>query len=85
LTGYYNTFVIRLWCEEAAKQMKGRIEHTATHEHAYFNSLEDMNEFIRKHPGKHPNSLIGREGGEHDSEETEIVKLKKIKVQRRIK
>ena len=44
MTGYYNTFVVRLWCEEGGKQVRGCIEHTGSREHAYFESLEDMND-----------------------------------------
>lgn len=67
MTGYYNTFVVRLWYDEAGKQERGHIEHTGTREHAYFDNLEDMNEFIRKHPGQPPDGLTGREGGESEN------------------
>ena len=49
MTGYYNTFVVKIWSDEDAKTIRGYIQHVSTREHAYFLSLENMTEFIANH------------------------------------
>ena len=43
-TGYYNTFVVKIWCAEGV--MRGRIEHVGTRERRYFMSLDKLADFI---------------------------------------
>jgi hypothetical protein len=47
-TGYYNTFIIRIWNSEPAGKFRGYIQHARTQERVYFDDLISMNEFIRK-------------------------------------
>lgn len=49
--GYYNTFVVKVWCDEAQGIRRGRIQHVSSQEHAYFLSLQDMTNFIASHLG----------------------------------
>jgi len=46
LAGYYNTFVVRIWYDEAGKMARGRIQHIGSQIYTYFENLEDMNLFI---------------------------------------
>ena len=46
-TGYYNTFVVKIWSDEII--MRGSIEHIGTQENARFLSLEKMSDFILSH------------------------------------
>ena len=48
-TGYYNTFVVKIWGDEAEGIMRGHIQHVGTREHTYFLSLENMTDFIVSH------------------------------------
>jgi hypothetical protein len=47
-TGYYNTFIIRIWNTEPSGKFRGYIQHARTQERIYFDSLAGMNEFIEK-------------------------------------
>jgi hypothetical protein len=49
ITGYYNTFVLRIWREEQDGKITIHIQHTNTQEDAHFANLDDMNKFILKH------------------------------------
>ncbi len=49
--GYYNTFVVKIWCDEAEGIMRGHIQHVSTQEYEYFLSLENMTSFIVRHLG----------------------------------
>ncbi|MFP3898128.1 MAG: hypothetical protein ACLFVD_02335 [Dehalococcoidia bacterium] len=51
-SGYYNTFLVKIWRDEAKKTMRGHIQHVSTQEHIRFVSLEDMNGFIVNHLGR---------------------------------
>jgi len=53
--GYYNTFVVKIWRDEAEETIRGHIQHVSTQEHAYFLSLENMTDFIVSHLGPPPN------------------------------
>jgi hypothetical protein len=47
-TGYYNTFIIRIWNAESTGKFRGYIQHTRTQERVYFDDLVNMNDFIKK-------------------------------------
>ena len=47
-TGYYSSFLVKIWVEDG-KIMRGRIQHVATHESAYFSDLGQMLEFLMSH------------------------------------
>jgi hypothetical protein len=49
MTGYYNTFVVKIWCEEAGGTIRGYIQHVSSQEHIHFLNLEDMTNFILSH------------------------------------
>lgn len=55
--GYYNTFVVKIWRDEAEGIMRGHIQHVTTQEYAYFLSLENMTNFIVSHLGPPPSDL----------------------------
>jgi hypothetical protein len=46
-TGYYNTFVVKIWCDRGA--MRGHIQHVSSQEHSYFLNLDDVANFIKSH------------------------------------
>jgi len=46
-TGYYNTFVVKIWCDR--RTIRGHIQHVSSQEHIYFLDLDDMANFIRTH------------------------------------
>jgi hypothetical protein len=48
MTGYYNTFVVRILIEDQNK-LKGYIQHLSTQEETHFINLEDMKKFILNH------------------------------------
>ncbi len=48
-TGYYNTFVVKIWCDKNSEQMRGQIQHASSQEQAYFGSLNEMQYFILNH------------------------------------
>jgi hypothetical protein len=45
MTGYYNTFVVKMWSAEGTT--RGHIQHVGTEEYTYFLSLEKMIDFIK--------------------------------------
>ena len=47
-TGYYNTFIIRIWKTEPQGKIRGYVQHAHTQEKIYFTELSSMNEFIEK-------------------------------------
>ena len=49
MTGYYNTFVVKIWRDENEEAMRGNIQHVSSQERIYFKNLEDMMDFIRSH------------------------------------
>jgi hypothetical protein len=69
MTGYYNTFVVRIWCDDAGKQMRGHIQHPGTEDNAYFDSLDDIKEFILAYTGRPPDVLTGQDRDKKDNEE----------------
>jgi hypothetical protein len=60
LTGYYNTFVVRIWQEEAGSVLRGYLRHTATQEEAYFTSIEEMKLFMLKYLSRSVENLTGQ-------------------------
>jgi hypothetical protein len=59
LTGYYNTFVVRIWQEEPGGVLRGYLRHTATQEEVYFTSIEEMKTFVLKYLGQPADSPNG--------------------------
>ena len=49
MAGYYNTFVVKIWCDEVETTIRGHIQHVSTQEYTYFLGLEDMTNFIVSH------------------------------------
>ena len=47
--GYYNTFVVRIWCDEAGELNKGYVQHIYSQEQRYFIDMEDLKDFIFTH------------------------------------
>ena len=54
--GYYNTFVVKIWCAEG--KMRGHIQHVSTQQHTYFLRLEDMTSFIVNHLSPPPHDSV---------------------------
>ena len=49
MTGYYNTFVVKIWRDENEEAIRGNIQHVSSQERIYFKNLEDMMDFIRSY------------------------------------
>ena len=56
--GYYTTFVVKIWCDEAERVIRGHIQHVSTQEHTYFKSLENMTDFMMSHLGPPPSDFV---------------------------
>ena len=56
--GYYNTFVVKIWCDETEGIMRGHIQHVTTQEYTYFLSLENMTNFIVSHLSPLPSDSV---------------------------
>lgn len=64
--GYYNTFVVKIWCDDHEEMIRGHTQHVSSQEHAYFSSLENLSDFIASHLGPPPNDSVtqnNRQGG----------------------
>jgi hypothetical protein len=49
LAGYYNTFLIKIWCDVSGSKLRGYIQHAGTHQQTRFTGSEEMNRFILNH------------------------------------
>ena len=47
--GYYNTFVVKIWCNDCGKMIRGHIQHVGSQEHAYFLNNTSMTDFMASH------------------------------------
>ena len=55
MTGYYNTFVVKIWCDEAVANTRGYIQHVSSQERVYFVNLEDVMDFMHSRLSPPPN------------------------------
>jgi hypothetical protein len=44
--GYYNSFVVKIWCDPTSGRMTGHIQHVSSQTYQRFLNLADMNRFI---------------------------------------
>ena len=49
LVGYYNTFVVKIWCNDHGQMARGHVQHVSSKDYIYFLGLNDMNDFIISH------------------------------------
>ena len=56
--GYYNTFVVKIWCDESREMTRGHIQHVSTQELTYFLNLERMTDFIISHLSPPPSNSV---------------------------
>ena len=47
--GYYNSFVVKVWINDAGDTTRGYIQHVGTQETMHFYDLDKINEFILSH------------------------------------
>ncbi|OGO00137.1 MAG: hypothetical protein A2Y58_06145 [Chloroflexi bacterium RBG_13_51_52] len=52
--GQYNSFVVKIWTNEATAKFRGHIQHVGSQDATYFITMEKMVEFIKSHLGPHP-------------------------------
>ena len=45
--GYYNTFVVRIWCNDSGEATRGYVQHVNTKEQRYFSDVAELIYFIR--------------------------------------
>jgi len=60
--GHYNSFVVKIWTNEAEGTFRGYIQHVSTQEGKYFLNLDKMADFIMSHLGPQANHLAERHG-----------------------
>lgn len=65
--GYYNTFVVKIWRDEASGTMRGHIQHVSTQDYTHFLNLGNMNSFILNHLGSAPGDSITQDTTESTS------------------
>lgn len=58
--GYYNTFVVKIWCDDHGEMVRGHVQHVSSQEHTYFPSLENMTDFVVSHLGSAPSNLTAQ-------------------------
>ena len=56
--GYYNTFVVKIWCDDHDEMIRGHIQHVSSQEYAHFSSQENMRDFILGHIGLPPSDSV---------------------------
>jgi len=56
--GYYNTFVVKVWCNNGGEMIRGHIQHISTQGYMYFSNLEDTVDFITSHLGRLPDNSV---------------------------
>ena len=61
IVGYYNTFVVKIWCDDHGEMVRGHVQHVSSQEHTYFSSLENMTGFVVSHLGSAPSNLAVRD------------------------
>ncbi len=62
-TGYYSTFVVKIWCDDTERIMRGHIQHVSTREYEYFLSLGNMTSFIMRHLGPPAHDSVIQDAG----------------------
>lgn len=49
VVGYYNSFVIKIWCSDDQELIRGYIQHVGTKDQTYFLYLGKIEDFITRH------------------------------------
>ncbi len=57
--GYYNTFVVKIWCTDCGEMIRGHIQHVGSQEYAYFLNNQNMTDFMASHLTPSPSELSG--------------------------
>lgn len=47
--GHYDSFIVKVWVDDADEIIRGYIQHVSTQETMHFYDLNKMNEFILSH------------------------------------
>jgi hypothetical protein len=55
--GHYDSFVVRVWIDDAEDIIRGYIQHVGTQETMHFYDLNKINEFILRHIHLQPGGL----------------------------
>ena len=64
--GYYNTFVVKIWCDDSRKTIRGHIQHVSSRQFTHFLGLANMTDFIVSHlepPANNATTQDERQGG----------------------
>ena len=69
--GYYNTFVVRIWCDDTLEMKRGYAQHVSSQEQRYFLDMDELEDFILDHlvPSAHNSGISDRTVGKHTSAE----------------
>lgn len=47
--GYYNTFVVKIWCDNCGQMVRGRVQHVHSQELLHFLDTKNMTDFMLQH------------------------------------
>jgi len=56
--GHYNTFVVKIWCDDCGDMIRGHIQHVSSQEYGHFSSLNNMTDFVVGHLGHPPSNPV---------------------------
>ena len=56
--GHYNTFVVKIWCDDYGDMIRGHIQHASSQEYAHFSSLKNMTDFVVSHLVPPPSNSV---------------------------
>lgn len=49
MVGYYNTFVVKIWCNDSNELSRGYVQHVTTQQQQHFVDIDDLKDFILSH------------------------------------
>ena len=47
--GYYNTFVVKIWCDNCGQMVRGRVQHVHSQEVMHFLNMGSITDFMQNH------------------------------------
>ena len=56
--GHYNTFVVKIWCDDYGDMIRGHIQHVSSQEYAHFSGLKNMTDFVVSHLDPPPSNSV---------------------------
>jgi hypothetical protein len=47
--GYYNTFVVKIWCDTCGRMTRGHVQHVRSQELVHFRDIASLADFMLNH------------------------------------